>query len=127
MTKQISTAGPITVGISSALCQNFNRLSPETVKDVIVYGVGISSESITSWELTNITNTTFSVRVNDVDEYTYNYPAVYASKLYPLYDTYYNWGTHFPEIFEDMANKCKNKNQLRWWDLDHRKSIIERL
>lgn len=125
--KQISNAGPITVGISSALCQNFNKLSSETVKDVIVYGVGISSESITSWELTNITNTTFSVRWNDGDEYTFNYPAAYASKLYPLYETYHNWGTDFPEIFEDMAKKCKSKNQLRWWDLDHRKSIIERL
>ena len=127
MVKQISNAGPITVGISSALCQNFNRLSPETVKKVIVYGVGISSESITSWELTNITNTTFSVRWNDGDEYTFNYPAEHASKLYPLYDEYLNWGTDFPEIFEDMANKCKNKTQKRWWDLDHRKSIIERL
>ena len=72
-------------------------------------------------------DTTFSVRWNDGDEYTFKYPAEYASKLYPLYDEYYNWGTDFPEIFEDMANKCENKNKLRWWDLTHRKSIIERI
>ena len=43
-------AGPITVGISSSLVSTINRLSQEDLNDLLVHGVGISSESITSVE-----------------------------------------------------------------------------
>jgi len=58
-------AGPITVGISSSLVSTINRLSQDDLNDLLVHGVGISSESITSVELTEVTNTTFTIKWND--------------------------------------------------------------
>lgn len=120
-------AGPITVGISSSLVSTINRLSQEDLNDLLVHGVGISSESITSVELTEVTNTTFTIKWNDVNQMKYPYPAEYAWKLYPTDEVYTNWAVDYPNIFLEMIRKVKNKTQKRWWDLDHRKSVIERI
>ena len=112
-------AGPITAGISSSLVSTINRLSQDDLQDLVVYGVGISSESITSMELIEVTNQTFTISWNGVNKLTYPYPAEYAWKLYPNDETYTNWAVDFPNIFLEMIQKVKNKSQLKWWDLNH--------
>jgi len=105
----------ITPSISDAVCADINK-SVDLVADITKYFCKI--ESYNSSVVKSIGNIGILVTVDGVDrlwKWNAKYASKFRSNLPDVVPT--NINTQIASILHQCLNEAKNKNQLRWWDL----------
>ena len=105
----------ITTSMSDVICKQLNENS-KYVADITKYFCKI--ESYNSSVVKSIGNIGILVTVDGVDrlwKWNAKYASKFRSNLPDVVPT--NINTQIASILHQCLNEAKNKNQLRWWDL----------